>query len=72
MNEDELIPFFEKCRRIWELRLIMDPLTNLHRGFAFVTFASPEAAQAAVSQVINSRLPVNMKVFISASICCAF
>ena len=29
--EDELIPHFEKCGRIWELRLMMNPLTGLKR-----------------------------------------
>lgn len=52
MNENELIPLFERCGPIWELRLMMDPLTNLNRGFAFVTFASIEASQAAISEVI--------------------
>ena len=31
---------------------MMDPLTNLNRGFAFVTFTSAEAAKTAVSEVI--------------------
>jgi hypothetical protein len=50
--EDELIPLFEKCGTIWDLRLMMDPLTNLNRGYAFVTFTTTEAAQEAVNQVI--------------------
>lgn len=49
--EDELIPLFEKCGTIWDLRLMMDPLTNLNRGYAFVTFTAPEAAQEAVKKV---------------------
>lgn len=49
--EDELIPLFEKCGTIWDLRLMMDPLTNLNRGYAFVTFTTTEAAQEAVNQV---------------------
>ena len=66
MNENELIPLFEKCGPIWELRLMMDPLTNLSRGFAFVTFASAEAAQAAVSEVIV-KLFLLFEIFISES-----
>ena len=31
---------------------MMDPLTNLNRGYAFVTFTTTEAAQEAVNQVI--------------------
>lgn len=29
--EDELIPHFEKCGKIWDLRLMMDPMTGLNR-----------------------------------------
>ena len=30
--EDELIPHLEKCGKIWELRLMMNPLTGLNRS----------------------------------------
>ncbi|XP_076419710.1 uncharacterized protein LOC143271732, partial [Peromyscus maniculatus bairdii] len=30
--EDELVPLFEKAGPIWDLRLMMDPLTSLNRG----------------------------------------
>ena len=33
--EDELVPLFEKAGPIWDLRLMMDPLTGLNRGYAF-------------------------------------
>lgn len=53
--EDELVPLFEKAGPIWDLRLMMDPLSGLNRGYAFVTFCSKEAAQEAVKLV---RAPV--------------
>uniref|UniRef100_A0A8C2Z9E2 RRM domain-containing protein n=1 Tax=Cyclopterus lumpus TaxID=8103 RepID=A0A8C2Z9E2_CYCLU len=41
--EDELVPLFEKAGPIWDLRLMMDPLSGLNRGYAFVTFCTKEA-----------------------------
>lgn len=51
MYEDELIPLFEDCGVIWDLRLMMDPMTGLNRGYAFITFTTREAAQKAVGEV---------------------
>lgn len=51
MFEDELIPLFEDCGTIWDLRLMMDPMTGTNRGYAFVTFTNREAAVNAVRQV---------------------
>lgn len=54
--EDELIPLFEKCGTIWDLRLMMDPMTGLNRGYCFATFTSKEGAQEAVKQLDNYEL----------------
>jgi len=49
--EDSLIPLFEKCGQIWDLRLMMDPTTGLTKTFCFVMFTTKEGAQNAVKQV---------------------
>lgn len=56
MYEDELIPLFERCGTIWDLRLMMDPMTGANRGYAFVTFTTREATQRAVQEVGGTRL----------------
>lgn len=49
--EDELIPLFEKCGNIWDLRLMMDPMTGFNRSFCFVTFYDKDGANEAVKQL---------------------
>ncbi|XP_043948309.1 heterogeneous nuclear ribonucleoprotein Q isoform X11 [Drosophila biarmipes] len=56
MYEDELIPLFEDCGTIWDLRLMMDPMTGTNRGYAFVTFTNREAAVNAVRQLDNHEI----------------
>jgi len=51
MYEDELIPLFEKCGTVWDLRLMMDPMSGLNRGYAFVTFTNRDEANEAVHQL---------------------
>uniref|UniRef100_A0AAY4CMP0 RRM domain-containing protein n=1 Tax=Denticeps clupeoides TaxID=299321 RepID=A0AAY4CMP0_9TELE len=53
LYEDELVPLFEKAGSIWDLRLMMDPLSGQNRGYAFITFCSKEAAQEAVKLCDN-------------------
>jgi heterogeneous nuclear ribonucleoprotein R len=68
MYEDELIPHFEKCGRIWDLRLMMDPMSGLNRGYAFITFTTRDEALEAVKQlntleiVSGKTLKVNVSV----------
>ena len=51
--EDILIPLFEKFGTIWDLRLMMDPVSGRNRGYCFVTFTEKSAAQQTVSKVID-------------------
>ncbi|VDP13654.1 unnamed protein product [Soboliphyme baturini] len=66
--EDELIPLFEQCGRIWDLRLMMDPVTGNNKGYAFVTYCerghAAEAAKKFEGHEIKpgKRLRVNVSV----------
>lgn len=64
--EDELVPLFEKAGPIWDLRLMMEPLSGLNRGYAFITFCTKEAAQEAVKLVSASvQAPLQRRVRLS-------
>lgn len=56
LYEDELVPLFEKAGPIWDLRLMMDPLSGQNRGYAFITFCGKEAAQEAVKLVCDKEI----------------
>lgn len=49
--EDEIIPLVEECGPVWDLRLMMDPMTGFSRGYAFCTFVDRESAKVAVQKV---------------------
>lgn len=67
MYEDDLIPLFEKCGPIWDLRLMMDPMTGLNRGYAFVTFNNREGAQEAVRQLNDHEIRKGKKIGVTIS-----
>uniref|UniRef100_A0A2K5EIQ9 RRM domain-containing protein n=1 Tax=Aotus nancymaae TaxID=37293 RepID=A0A2K5EIQ9_AOTNA len=48
LYKDKLMPLFEKSGPIWDLCLLMDPLSGQNRGYAFISFCGKEAAQEAV------------------------
>ncbi|XP_025833582.1 heterogeneous nuclear ribonucleoprotein R isoform X3 [Agrilus planipennis] len=68
MYEDELIPLFEQCGTIWDLRLMMDPMTGTNRGYAFVTFTGRDAAQAAVQKLDNYEIKPGKTLKINISV----
>ncbi|XP_026672056.1 heterogeneous nuclear ribonucleoprotein Q isoform X5 [Ceratina calcarata] len=67
MYEDELIPLFEKCGKIWDLRLMMDPMAGCNRGYAFITFTNREAAQQAVRELNNYEIRKGKKIGVTVS-----
>ncbi|XP_048489559.1 heterogeneous nuclear ribonucleoprotein R isoform X5 [Plutella xylostella] len=68
MYEDELIPLFERCGTIWDLRLMMDPMTGTNRGYAFVTFTSRDATQRAVHELDNYEIKPGKTLRIKISV----
>ncbi|VDD87620.1 unnamed protein product [Enterobius vermicularis] len=67
--EDTLIPLFEECGKIWDLRLMMDPMTGRNRGYAFVTFCDKAAAAEAAKKYDGYEIQPgkNLKVNISVA-----
>jgi RNA recognition motif-containing protein len=75
MYEDELIPLFEKCGMIWDLRLMMDPMTGTNRGYAFITFTSRDSAYNAVrevSEAFSSELFLSRHLFFALELFLVF
>ncbi|XP_063078840.1 heterogeneous nuclear ribonucleoprotein Q-like isoform X1 [Engraulis encrasicolus] len=68
MFEDELVPLFEKAGPIWDLRLMMDPLTGLNRGYAFLTFCNKDAAQEAVKLFNNHEIRTGKHIGVCISV----
>jgi heterogeneous nuclear ribonucleoprotein R len=54
--EDELIPLFERCGKVWDVRLMMDPMTGYNRSFCFTTFYEKDGASEAVKQLNNCEI----------------
>ncbi|XP_015174200.1 PREDICTED: heterogeneous nuclear ribonucleoprotein R isoform X6 [Polistes dominula] len=67
MYEDELIPLFEKCGKIWDLRLMMDPMSGCNRGYAFITFTNRDAAQLAVRELNDYEIRKGKKIGVTVS-----
>ncbi len=49
-GEDQLRALFSEYGQITDLAMIMDRETGRPKGFAFITFASPQAAEKALEQ----------------------
>jgi len=72
--EHELVPIFEKVGLIWDLRLMMEPMTNRNRGFAFCCFTNNSDAQKCVNELDNYEIRTNksLGVCLSQSNCRLF
>lgn len=63
LYEDELVPLFESAGAVWDLRLMMDPLSGQNRGYAFITYCNKDDAQKAVKLVSTSKRCRNNREF---------
>ncbi|XP_076466503.1 heterogeneous nuclear ribonucleoprotein Q-like isoform X1 [Babylonia areolata] len=66
--EDELIPLFEECGEIWDLRLMIDPVTAFSRGYCFITFTTKDAASEAVKKFDGYEIRKGKKLKVNVSI----
>uniref|UniRef100_A0A5S6Q5V9 RRM domain-containing protein n=1 Tax=Trichuris muris TaxID=70415 RepID=A0A5S6Q5V9_TRIMR len=66
--ETDLVPLFEQCGKLYDVRVMMDPVSGTGKGYAFVTFmeraAAAEAARKFEGYEIKpgKRLRVNVSV----------
>jgi RNA recognition motif-containing protein len=56
ITENDLQDMFAACGPVTEVNLMMDRATGQSRGFAFITMATPEAAQAAIQSLSGKNL----------------
>ncbi|XP_023338204.1 heterogeneous nuclear ribonucleoprotein R [Eurytemora carolleeae] len=54
-------------RYIWDLRLMMDPMSGLNRGYAFITFTNRDEAQEAVNQLNDFEIRKGKKLGVTIS-----
>ncbi|XP_071955295.1 heterogeneous nuclear ribonucleoprotein Q-like isoform X2 [Antedon mediterranea] len=66
--EYDLVPLFEKCGRIWDMRLMIDPNTQNNRGYAFVSFCDKDGAKKAVSELNDLEIQPNRKIGVTRSV----
>src|SRR5256885_11459987 len=55
-TENDLQDLFEKFGPVTEVNLITDRMSGRSRGFAFVTMATPEGAQAAITGLAGKNI----------------
>lgn len=66
--EDVLIPLFEKCGLIWDLRLMMDPSTGYNKTFCFVTYTTRAGAEQAVKMYDNYEIKPGKRIKVNISV----
>lgn len=65
--EDKLVPLFEPCGKIYDIRLILDPVTGYNKGFAFVCFCEKSEAQEAIKTLNGHKANERFSLSVSIS-----
>ncbi|CAM9112152.1 unnamed protein product, partial [Ectocarpus fasciculatus] len=55
MEEEDLRPVFEEFGEIFDLAVIRDKISGLHRGCAFLTYCARVSADAAIAALHGQR-----------------
>lgn len=66
--EDELVPILEECGKIYDFRLMVDPLTGLNRGYGFCTYSVKEEAQDAMKKLDNKEIRPGRRLGVCLSV----
>ncbi|KAF1769772.1 hypothetical protein GCK72_001589 [Caenorhabditis remanei] len=66
--EDTLVPLFAESGKIWDFRLMMDPMTGASRGYAFVTYCEKEHATNAAKKFDGHEISTGKPLKVNVSI----
>jgi len=66
--EDELVPVLEESGRIYDFRLMVDPLTGQNRGYGFCTYSTKEEAQDAMKKLDTKEIRPGRRLGVCLSV----
>ncbi|CDW54966.1 Heterogeneous nuclear ribonucleoprotein Q [Trichuris trichiura] len=66
--ETELVPLFEQCGKLYDVRVMMDPVSGTGKGYAFVTFMDRTAAAAAAKKFEGYEIKPGKRLRVNVSV----